>query len=57
MRLVSLACAPHHVITFEGHALTVIEADAYETQVCFMNRHSSLQSSHLTGDFVESLML
>ena len=41
MRLCNLACDPDYLVTFEGHSLTVIEADGVETKVCFMDRYSS----------------
>ena len=36
MRLVNMACSPNYLVSFEGHALTVIEADGIATKVCFI---------------------
>ncbi|KAF8335679.1 laccase [Cantharellus anzutake] len=37
MRLVNIACSPNYLITFEGHTMTVIEADGITTKPQVVN--------------------
>ena len=55
MRLVNMACEPNYLVTIEGHALTVIEADGIETEVGFIV--AIISSPKQPNAFVHSLTL